>query len=239
MKTCPNPKCKTTGIPDEAKFCPKCGATLTDTPSPWREKYEEMQEVLEELQSEKRQWTLFDNERQRMLTVLNQDRDIELAMKEYIDIIRYNRITLPKKKFWHRVTGWCLLLLCLVSFVVTSRWTSEIIEILTWWGLIIITIGEVVLLFIGIPFFFMNGPTEKWLPTYNNLYITNFYEPFIERHMSDYKWIEALPANIKKILEIEIYEPETITNGIARRMEKLDKMIDDFDRQIKVLQEIQ
>ena len=25
MKTCPNPKCKTTGIPDEAKFCPKCG----------------------------------------------------------------------------------------------------------------------------------------------------------------------------------------------------------------------
>lgn len=28
MKTCPNPKCKTTGIPDEAKFCPNCGSLL-------------------------------------------------------------------------------------------------------------------------------------------------------------------------------------------------------------------
>lgn len=28
MKTCPNPKCKTTGIPDEAKFCPNCGTAL-------------------------------------------------------------------------------------------------------------------------------------------------------------------------------------------------------------------
>lgn len=28
MKTCPNPKCKTTGIPDEAKFCPNCGTML-------------------------------------------------------------------------------------------------------------------------------------------------------------------------------------------------------------------
>lgn len=25
---CPNPQCKTTGIPDDAKFCPKCGATI-------------------------------------------------------------------------------------------------------------------------------------------------------------------------------------------------------------------
>ena len=28
MKTCPNQKCKTTGIPDEAKFCPNCGTML-------------------------------------------------------------------------------------------------------------------------------------------------------------------------------------------------------------------
>lgn len=25
MKTCPNPKCKATGIPDEAQFCPEYG----------------------------------------------------------------------------------------------------------------------------------------------------------------------------------------------------------------------
>lgn len=28
MKTCPNPQCKTTGLPDDAKFCPKCGTML-------------------------------------------------------------------------------------------------------------------------------------------------------------------------------------------------------------------
>lgn len=28
MKTCPNPKCKATGFPDDAKFCPECGAQL-------------------------------------------------------------------------------------------------------------------------------------------------------------------------------------------------------------------
>lgn len=29
MKTCPNPDCNFSGIPDEAKFCPKCGAPLS------------------------------------------------------------------------------------------------------------------------------------------------------------------------------------------------------------------
>lgn len=29
MKTCTNPKCKTTGIPDDANFCPLCGKQLT------------------------------------------------------------------------------------------------------------------------------------------------------------------------------------------------------------------
>lgn len=33
MKTCPNPKCKTTGLPEEAKFCPNCGASLTPAES--------------------------------------------------------------------------------------------------------------------------------------------------------------------------------------------------------------
>lgn len=28
MKTCPNPKCKATGIPDNAKFCPVCGQLI-------------------------------------------------------------------------------------------------------------------------------------------------------------------------------------------------------------------
>lgn len=28
MKTCPNPKCKTTGLPEEAIFCPNCGIAL-------------------------------------------------------------------------------------------------------------------------------------------------------------------------------------------------------------------
>lgn len=28
---CPNPKCNTTGIPDDAKFCPNCGALLVES----------------------------------------------------------------------------------------------------------------------------------------------------------------------------------------------------------------
>ena len=30
MKTCPNPKCKKTGIPDNALFCPVCGCELKE-----------------------------------------------------------------------------------------------------------------------------------------------------------------------------------------------------------------
>ena len=30
MKTCPNPKCKNTDIPDDARFCPACGTQLTE-----------------------------------------------------------------------------------------------------------------------------------------------------------------------------------------------------------------
>lgn len=28
MRTCPNPKCNATGIPEDAKFCPICGAQI-------------------------------------------------------------------------------------------------------------------------------------------------------------------------------------------------------------------
>ena len=28
---CPNPQCKTTGIPEDAKFCPNCGALLVES----------------------------------------------------------------------------------------------------------------------------------------------------------------------------------------------------------------
>lgn len=28
---CPNPRCKTTGIPEDAKFCPNCGALLVES----------------------------------------------------------------------------------------------------------------------------------------------------------------------------------------------------------------
>ena len=31
MKTCPNTKCKTTGIPDDANFCPACGHPMLST----------------------------------------------------------------------------------------------------------------------------------------------------------------------------------------------------------------
>lgn len=34
MKTCPNPKCKTKGIPDDAQFCPVCGCELKEKSKP-------------------------------------------------------------------------------------------------------------------------------------------------------------------------------------------------------------
>ena len=34
MKTCPNPKCKTTGIPNNAQFCPVCGCELKKKSKP-------------------------------------------------------------------------------------------------------------------------------------------------------------------------------------------------------------
>lgn len=234
MKTCS--KCNMSGIPDDAKFCPKCGAALTDAPSPWREKYKELKEHLEELQNEKRQWTLFDNDRQKMLTVLQQDSDFESAIKENIEIIRYNRNTLPKKKVWIRLIGWSLIFFCVVLFVVCITRSDEMLKIIPWWLFTIITLGDCALLPIGI--IVLLSVTSEKLLIYNR-YITNFYEPFIEKHMSDYEWIVALPVNTEKILEIEIYEPETISNGIARRMEELDKKIEDWEKQIKIIHEIQ
>ena len=43
MKTCPYPKCKTTGIPGEAKFCPECGEVIN-----LKKQYEETAPVVEE-----------------------------------------------------------------------------------------------------------------------------------------------------------------------------------------------
>ena len=43
MKTCPNPKCKTSSIPNDAKFCPVCGTKIDSF-----EIDEETEETLEE-----------------------------------------------------------------------------------------------------------------------------------------------------------------------------------------------
>lgn len=34
MKTCPNPQCNMSGIPDDARFCPKCGEPFATNVGP-------------------------------------------------------------------------------------------------------------------------------------------------------------------------------------------------------------
>lgn len=234
MKTCPN--CKTTGLPDDAKFCPICGYVLQDiSNNTWQEQYEKIREYLEASQNEKQQWYKFNDERQKMLSVLKQSTDFEFAMKENIDIIRYNRVVVRKKIVWSRVIRWSLsTLLCVADVVVVFH---PII-----FGL---WIFPSLWVFLAIFFFlsFLPSCLLSWEPVeekslIDNCYTKNFYEPFIKNHKSNYERIIAKPVNENEILEIEIYEPETITKSINQRIEKLNKMIEDFEQQIELIKEI-
>lgn len=48
MKTCPNPNCKTSGIPDEANYCPVCGSPILSPKQLKKQKKERMNRLRKE-----------------------------------------------------------------------------------------------------------------------------------------------------------------------------------------------
>ena len=224
MKTCTNPKCNATGIPDDAMFCPVCGEALVEVTNPWKEKYEAFQKKREELLIKKKQLSLFETARQKMFSTLKQDGNFEAAMQENVDIIR-------KKRKNELSTGYIVgMLFGIIGFVLLIVGAIMSIDD--------VSIVGGIILFVGVFILTINSIVNGDQPISPNTYITNFLTPFIEGHLKDY--VDADVSNyIPGILESEIIDPEEISKKISQRIEELDKQIENIDHQIQLMHQMQ
>ena len=237
MKTCPN--CQATRIPDSAQFCPKCGELLVDTNTPWQEKCKELNKEKQKLQNEKREWTLFNKERNKMLSVLRQNSDFESEMKASFDAIHYNCAILPWKEMCDKLIGLAIMIVSVLIVVLPAHYhndfpewlNSEWLQILSWIVAIFLLIGG---------FTILTGNSNiidiEKRPFYNH-YISDFYMPFIERHRSEYQSL-IVYSDSESIIWVEIMEPERITKGVEQYMEKTNRRIEELDKQIQLMKDI-
>lgn len=224
MKTCTNPKCNATGIPDDAMFCPVCGEALVEVTNPWKEKYDAFMKERGELLLKKKQLSLFEAARQKMFSTLKQDGNYETAMQENREIIKSNREGKihPAGKFGLAMIGIGVILLA-VGGVLGDNLIMGIGGIVAGTGVVLCTGG-------------LAASTEQSLV--NNQYITNFLTPFIEGHRKDYNDAGVYNNYTWSILEDEITEPEEISKKISQKKEELDKQIEDIDHQMQLMQQM-
>lgn len=237
MKTCPN--CQATRIPDSAQFCPKCGELLADPNTPWQEKCKELNKEKQKLQNDKREWASFNKERNKMLSVLRQNSDFESEMKVSSEAIQYNRTKLPRKEVWAVLVGLAMMIVSVLIFVLVTlkrnqfglpEWLhtpSFIVSIcLLLWGIgILRDVSSII------------DIEER--PFYNH-YISDFYMPFIERHILEYESIIGYLGSdpCKRVAEVEVTEPESITKGVEQNIEKTNRRIEEIDKQIQLMKDI-
>lgn len=223
MKTCTNPKCKATNIPDDAMFCPKCGEALVETSNPWKEKYDGFVKEREELLLKKKQLSLFETARQKMFSTLKQDSNFEASMQENRDIIKSNREgeIHPLAK-----TGVAMLVVGVIVLAIGGGLGIDLIMV----------IGGILA---GISFILLFGAAvaamEKELV--ENQYITNFLKPFIIGHQEDYNNV-GYNYSYQRILEGEIAEPEKISQQISQKIEDIAKQLINIEYQMQLMQQM-
>lgn len=200
-----------------------CGNTIVDASSPWKERYDTLQEEREELLAKMRQLSLFETARQKMYSTLKQDGKFEIAMQENREIIKSNREGKihPAGKFGLAMIGIGVILLA-VGGVLGNNLIMGIGGIVAGTG-VVLGIGG------------LAASTEQSLV--NNQYITNFLTPFIEGHRKDYS--DAGVNNYTQgILESEIIEPEEISKKISQKIEELTNKIEDIDHQVQLMRQM-
>lgn len=224
MKTCTNPKCNATGIPDDAMFCPVCGEALVETSDPWKEKYDAFMKEREELLIKKKQLSLFETARQKMYSTLKQDSNFEASMQDNREIIKANR-----ESELHPLVKWsfAILLIGICILVIGLALTNNPVMV----------IGGIAA---GISFLFMLiglALSAQEQVTITNQYITNFLYPFIEGHRKDYSDAGVNKADYG-ILEDEIVEPEKISQMIAQKIEEIAKQLINIEYQMQLMQQM-
>ena len=226
MKTCTNPKCNASGIPDDAMFCPICGEALVEATNPWKEKYNAFMKEREELLIKKKQLSLFETARQKMFSTLKQDGNYDAAMEENREIIKNNRNREGKTSPIF-IVGLVLCGIGIVLLFIGLVSDSSPVMILG-------TLTAVVFLFMAM--ISSLASTEKTLV--KNLYITNFLIPFIDGHRKDYS-NAGVYNDSQNVLKSEITEPEEISKKISQKIEELTNRIEDIDHQMQLMQQMQ
>lgn len=223
MKTCTNPKCNATGIPDDAMFCPVCGEALVEATNPWKEKYDAFMKEREELLIKKKQLSLFETARQKMFSTLKQDGNYEAAMQENVGIIKSEREGKihPVFKFGFAVVGIGILILGVGGGMNKDSLMGT--------GGILIGVG--IVLVIG-------GLAVSVEPELvDNQYITNFLRPFIEGHRKDYS-NAGVYNDSQNVLKSEIAEPEEISKKISQKIDELTNQIENIDHQMQLMHQM-
>ena len=229
MKNCPNPKCKATGIPDNAQFCPKCGAPLVSAPNPWQEKYETMQKKRTKLLSQNQQLSEFEKARHAMYSTLKQNEAFEMAMQESVTKINSKRQKREKVK---KIMIIGLVMFAIGVLLLNSGFrNTDAVEII---AIICIQIG----VFVAV-FGFIIWYNRKSI-TYSQ-YIANILEPFVNSHQEEYRLLN-IPYSPKtfmsEVVAEEILAPDSVSKKISHKIESINKEVQEIDQQMQLMKDV-
>lgn len=211
MKTCSN--CQMTDIPDEYKFCPKCGTALAEEQH--QNKYRDLSTVRDEIVQGKALYDKFEKDRKQMLAILDNDNLFQIEKEEYFKAIRKYR----EKRFFYFFMN-VVLNIIFVIFIALAV------------NNYLITIEWVIFAFLCILFSVKLGMDGDDNKNYKSKVLPSLkpkvLREFISKNLMIYQKVEN---NISedKILKMELKAPKKVEKDIREYIKKLELSISEIN----------
>lgn len=231
MKTCPNPKCKATDIPDDAQFCPKCGENLLSTEKAWDKQYISDKKNRDDLVQKKQLVELFEERRKHFFEVVSHNKAFILEKNNYIN----NCNNIHKKKIVYFILGvFCILLLGGVYSTIIFEDDVPFRDISSGgWGWALAILYPFA--FFGVIVFFSSFKNTK----VDETKIPPVAKAFIAENFKIYQLINPQTFDSEyRIWEQEVSNFATVTYAITNYKKMINQSIKNYDEQLRTIEQL-
>ena len=220
-----------TGIPDDAKFCPKCGANLLSSNNTWNKQYLSVRKNLDNLVQKKQLVELFEERRKHFFEVVSHDKTFILEKEGYIK----NCSNIRGKKIVYFILGvFCILLLGGVYSAVIFEDDVPFRDISSggWgWALAIL----LPFAFFGVIGFFSSFKNTK----VDETKIPPVAKDFIAENFKIYQLINPQTFNSEyRIWEQEVSNFATVTYAITNYKKMINQSIKNYEDQLRTIEQL-